>query len=140
LPRDPIEASYDEAAWPVPGPPNPRQTLWCVTDERDGAEPFRLALENDGIAHEVFLINGSDTCSKVKSRALIERFYPNLPTREPLCHPEPRFSRRRTLFIVCRKQGAPARRRRRPRPLGKTKSFALKSEAQNDSARVGVLK
>ncbi len=80
----PIEASFDEAEWPVPGPPNPRKNLWCVTDARDGAESFRLALENQDILHEVFLINGSDTCAKVETRALVERFYPNVPIREPL--------------------------------------------------------
>lgn len=79
-----IEASDSVADWPVPGPPCPWKNLWCVTDARDGAEAFRLALENEKIEHEVFLINGSDTCSTLPSCALIERFYPGVPVRAPL--------------------------------------------------------
>lgn len=79
-----IEASELAAEWPVPGPPCPWKNFWCVTDARDGAEAFRLALENEKIDHEVFLINGSETCSTWRSCDLIERFYPGVPVRFPL--------------------------------------------------------
>lgn len=77
-----IEDAEDE--WPVPGPPSPRRILWAVTDARDAAQAFRLAVENDQIVHEVFLINGDDTCSTVETRALISRHYPDVPLKAPL--------------------------------------------------------
>ena len=62
-----------EGEWPTPGPPAPRQILWAFTDARDAAQAFRLAVENDAIQHEVFLINGADTCSREPTPALIAR-------------------------------------------------------------------
>ena len=70
--------------WPVPGPPSPRKLLWAVTDARDAAQAFRLAAENDEIGHEVFLINGDDTCSTVETRTLISRYYSDVPLRASL--------------------------------------------------------
>ncbi len=61
-----------------------RNNLWAVTDVRDAARAFRLAVENDEIVHEVFLINGDVTCSTVKTRALISRYYPDVPVKTPL--------------------------------------------------------
>jgi nucleoside-diphosphate-sugar epimerase len=79
-----IEASEPVEDWPVPGPPPPWNNLWCVTDARDGADAFRLALENDNIVHDVFLINGNDTCSNVETRSLLARFYPTIPMKAQL--------------------------------------------------------
>ncbi len=62
-----------EGDWPTPGPPAPRKLLWAFTDARDAAQAFRLAVENDTIRHDVFLINGSDTCSKESTPRLIDR-------------------------------------------------------------------
>jgi UDP-glucose 4-epimerase len=73
-----------EGEWPVPGPPSPRNNLWAVTDARDAAQAFRLAVENDRMLHEVFFINGDDTCSMVDSRTLAERHYPDVPLKGPL--------------------------------------------------------
>ena len=73
-----------ETDWPVPGPPSPRNNLWAVTDARDAARAFRLAVENDILGHEVFFINGDDTCSTVESRALVARHYPGVPLKAPL--------------------------------------------------------
>lgn len=70
--------------WPVPGPPPPWKLLWAVTDARDAAQAFRLAIENDEIGHEVFLINGDDTCSTEESMELIARHYPGVPLKAPL--------------------------------------------------------
>jgi nucleoside-diphosphate-sugar epimerase len=75
---------HAEEDWPVPGPPSPRNNLWAVTDARDAATAFRLAAENDRLRHEVFFINGEDTCSTVPTRELIARHYPDAPLREPL--------------------------------------------------------
>ena len=61
-----------------------RSNLWTVTDARDAARAFRLALENEDIAHEVFLINGADTCSLLESSTLAARYYENVPQRGPL--------------------------------------------------------
>jgi nucleoside-diphosphate-sugar epimerase len=73
-----------EGDWPVPGPPSPRNNLWAVTDARDAAQAFRLALENDCLRHEVFFINGDDTCSLVETPTLVARHYPQVPLKAPL--------------------------------------------------------
>ena len=73
-----------EGERPVPGPPSPRNILWAFTDARDAAQAFRLAVENDEIVQEVFLINGDDTCSTTATRTLIARYYPDVPLKEPL--------------------------------------------------------
>ena len=73
-----------EGEWPVPGPPSPRSILWAFTDARDAARAFKLAVENDEITHEVFLINGDDTCSASETPTLISRHYPEVPVRAPL--------------------------------------------------------
>ena len=73
-----------EGDWPTPGPPAPHKILWSFTDARDAAQAFRLAVENDTIKHEVFLINGDDTCSKEPTPSLIARYFPELPLRAPL--------------------------------------------------------
>ena len=61
-----------------------RSNLWTVTDARDAARAFRLAVENDAIGHEVFLINGADTCSLEDSATLAARHYGDVPLRRPL--------------------------------------------------------
>jgi len=85
-----------EGGWPSPGPPAPRKILWAFTDARDAAQAFRLAVENDAIKHELFLINGDDTCSKELTTVLIDRLRsafgegeansagPDMPLKEPL--------------------------------------------------------
>ena len=85
-----------EGDWPTPGPPAPRKLLWAFTDARDAAQAFRLAVENDTIKHEVFLINGRDTCSKELTPELIDSLarslgeeeadqpVPEIPIRSPL--------------------------------------------------------
>jgi nucleoside-diphosphate-sugar epimerase len=74
----------DGGDWPIPGPPAPWNLLWAVTDIRDAAQAFRLAVENQNISHAVFQINGADTCSRVESKTLVERYYPAVPLRAPL--------------------------------------------------------
>ncbi len=85
-----------EGEWPSPGPPAPHKILWAFTDARDAAQAFRLALENDTIRHEVFLINGDDTCSNEPTPLLIDRLRsslgegeesstpPDIPLKDPL--------------------------------------------------------
>ena len=66
------------------GPPPPRDLLWAFTDGRDAAEAFRLAVENDTIRHDVFHVNGFDTCSLNETRALVGEHYPEVPLRADL--------------------------------------------------------
>ncbi len=73
-----------DGEWVVPGPPAPWKILWAVTDARDCAQAFRLAVENQTLLHEVFQINGSDTCSLRETRDLIAQYYPNVPLKKPL--------------------------------------------------------
>ena len=85
-----------EGDWPSPGPPAPRKILWAFTDARDAARAFRLAVENDSISHDVFLINGADTCSHEPTTLLIDRLrhsfsegaasstVPDIPLKAPL--------------------------------------------------------
>ena len=73
-----------DSIYPVPGPPSPKNILWAVTDARDAAQAFRLAVENESVTHDVFCINGYDTCSEEKTPDLLSRHYPNVPLRSPL--------------------------------------------------------
>lgn len=73
-----------EEEWPTPGPPSPRNNLWTVTDARDAAQAFRLAAEDTQILHDVFFINGSDSCSLEETKALLARHYPKVPVKEGL--------------------------------------------------------
>lgn len=73
-----------EGNWPVPGPPRPRNLLWAVTDARDAAQVFRLAVEDDNLLHEVFLINSDDTCSPTETPELISRYFADVPLKKPL--------------------------------------------------------
>ena len=76
--------SDETTVWPVPGPPPPKNLLWAVTDARDAAHAFRLAIENNTIRHEVLQINGADTCSTVETSELIAQHFPEVPLRAPL--------------------------------------------------------
>ncbi|MCH2129940.1 MAG: NAD(P)-dependent oxidoreductase [Pirellulaceae bacterium] len=82
--RKTIEDPHGEGDWPVPGPPLPANLLWAFTDARDAAKAFRLAVENDTFEHEVFLINGYDTCSNEPTRELVARHYPDVPLQATL--------------------------------------------------------
>ncbi len=68
----------------IADPARGQSNLWTVTDARDAAQAFRLAVENEDIAHEVFLINGADTCSLVETPALTARYYTDVPLKRPL--------------------------------------------------------
>jgi len=85
-----------EGEWPSPGPPAPHKILWAFTDARDAAQAFRLAVENDTIKHEGFLVNGADICYRELTAVLIYRLRcsfgegeahaadPGIPLKEPL--------------------------------------------------------
>jgi nucleoside-diphosphate-sugar epimerase len=73
-----------DGEWPMPGPPPPRNLLWAVGDARDVAQAFRLAVENRELLHEVFAINGNDTCSLIPTAELIARYFPLVPLRAAL--------------------------------------------------------
>ena len=55
-----------------------------MTDARDTAQAFRLALENADIVHGLFQVNGYDTCSTVETATLVARYYHGVPLRKPL--------------------------------------------------------
>jgi len=82
--RKSVEDPHGEDDWPVPGPPTPPKILWAFTDARDAAQAFRLAVENDTIVHNVFHINGQDTCSTEETRALVACHSPDVPVKAPL--------------------------------------------------------
>lgn len=72
--------------WPSPGPVSPRKNLWAVIDARDVALAFRLAVEKQLVTHEVFNLNGSDTCSLIPTPDLLARYFPDVPLRAKLEH------------------------------------------------------
>lgn len=76
--------SEPDGIWTKPGLPPPRDLLWAVSDARDVAWAFRLAVEATSIAHEVFAINSDETCSLTRTRELVRRHYPNVELRAPL--------------------------------------------------------
>jgi nucleoside-diphosphate-sugar epimerase len=65
-------------------PPLPRDLLFAVTDVRDAATAFRLALEAPLVGHQVLMINGFDTCSLVPSERLVAEHFPGVPLRASL--------------------------------------------------------
>ena len=73
-----------EGNWPKPGPPRPRNLLWAVTDARDAAQAFRLAVENDTIQHDVFQIVSSDTCSLTDTEQLVACYFPQVQMKSQL--------------------------------------------------------
>ena len=73
-----------EGEWPRPGPPRPSDLLWAVTDVRDAVQAFRLALEHPDTGHQVFAINGADTCSRIESTKLIRQHFPDVELRKRL--------------------------------------------------------
>jgi nucleoside-diphosphate-sugar epimerase len=77
-----LQIEQPERARSPDAPPLPRDLLWAVTDARDMATAFRLALESD--ATGVFHINGFDTSSLEPSADLVARHYPDVPLRAPL--------------------------------------------------------
>jgi nucleoside-diphosphate-sugar epimerase len=77
-----VEDSSDH--WPVPGPVSPRKNLWAVIDARDVAIAFRLAAESSIAGHQVFNLNGSDTCSLIPTPQLLARYFPEVPLRARL--------------------------------------------------------
>lgn len=76
--------SEPDGPWPKPGPPPPRNLLWAVSDARDVAQAFRLAVENTSIVHEVFAVNSEETCSVTPTLELVRRHYPHVELRAPL--------------------------------------------------------
>jgi nucleoside-diphosphate-sugar epimerase len=65
-------------------PPPPRDLLWAVTDARDMAQAFLLAVESAEGGHAVYHINGFDTCSLTPSARLVAEHFPAVPLRQPL--------------------------------------------------------
>jgi nucleoside-diphosphate-sugar epimerase len=73
-----------EGERPRLGPPRPRNLLFASSDARDMAVAFRLALEDDTVWHEVFQINGSDTCSLRETADLVAEHFRSVPLRSEL--------------------------------------------------------
>ena len=73
-----------DGEWPRPGPPRPSDLLFAVTDVRDAVHAFSLALDHADLGHEVFAINGADTCSLTPSLELVARHFPQVELRHPL--------------------------------------------------------
>ena len=76
--------SQSEGAWTQPGPPPPRNLLWAVSDARDVAWAFRLAVESTSLSHEVFAINAAETCSLKPTTDLVREHYPAVKITSPL--------------------------------------------------------
>ncbi|MDE0218581.1 MAG: NAD(P)-dependent oxidoreductase [Spirochaetaceae bacterium] len=81
-----------DGAWPTPGPPPPRNLLWAVTDLRDAAGAFGLALGPTGPRQVVFLPAGPHTCRLTPPPVLLHRQFPNGARRAPLTGFESPFS------------------------------------------------
>lgn len=79
-----LQIEHPEGPFPVPGPPAPPTRLWGYTDARDTAQAIRLAVEDAAIGHDVFLTSADDTCARMESAAIAERYYPSVPIRAPL--------------------------------------------------------
>ncbi len=71
-----------DGEWPRPGPPRPSDLLFAVTDVRDAVQAFSLALDH-AVGHELFAINGADTCSLEPSQDLVRRHFPDVKLKHP---------------------------------------------------------
>jgi len=78
------QLEFPEGPLPVPGPPLPRVRLWGYTDARDTAQAIRLALENQGVTHDVFLTSADDTCSLEETSVLISCYFAGVPVYSSL--------------------------------------------------------
>jgi nucleoside-diphosphate-sugar epimerase len=72
-----VEDSSDD--WPSPGPVSPRNNLWAVIDARDVARAFRISVERPITSHEIFNLNGNDTCSCTPTTELLAKHFPEVP-------------------------------------------------------------
>ena len=57
---------------------------WAYVDVRDVAQVVRLAVETDGLGFDVFNVAAGESACVEPIRSLVQRFYPNVPIREPL--------------------------------------------------------
>ena len=89
-----------DGVWPTPGPPPPRNLLWAVTDLRDAAATFGLALAATDLRHEVFLIAGTDTCSLIPTPELLDRHFPDVERRAPLAGFDSPFSSAKAVELL----------------------------------------
>ena len=89
-----------DGVWPTPGPPPPRNLLWAVTDLRDAAATFGLALAATDLRHEVFLIAGADTCSLIPTPELLDRHFPAVERRAPLSGFDSPFSSAKAVELL----------------------------------------
>jgi hypothetical protein len=62
--------------------PSPQPAV--VGDRHTGRSASILAVENQELGHDVFGINGYDTCSLVPSQELVNRYFPQIPVRSAL--------------------------------------------------------
>ncbi|WP_413804413.1 NAD-dependent epimerase/dehydratase family protein [Streptomyces sp. OE57] len=79
-----LRALLEPEAQKIPGPPSARRTLWGFVDARDVARAFVLAVENETLDHEVFLVTGAETCSTLDTPALIARHFPGMTLKKNL--------------------------------------------------------
>jgi nucleoside-diphosphate-sugar epimerase len=64
-------------------PPGP-SVFWDGVDARDTAMAFRLALENDDVVHDVFMVLSGETYSTTPTPELIARYFAGIPLKTPL--------------------------------------------------------
>ena len=55
--------------------------LWAVTDARDAVQAIRLALEDEEIVHDLFIVDGGGVSSLLETSVLVSRHYPDVPSK-----------------------------------------------------------
>jgi nucleoside-diphosphate-sugar epimerase len=86
--------------WPCPGPVSPRKNLWAVTDARDVARAFRLAVEQSPKGHEIVNLGGSETCSLRTTPELLVQYFPQIPLRRRISGFEPLISQEKATHML----------------------------------------
>jgi nucleoside-diphosphate-sugar epimerase len=86
--------------WPSPGPVSPKKNLWAVTDARDVARAFRLAIEQPLKGHEVISLGGWETCSRRTSPELLSQYYPQIPLRRRIADFDPLISQEKAIQML----------------------------------------
>ena len=61
-----------------------RWNLWAYIDARDAAQAVRLALTNDTVGADVFIIANADTVMSRSNDALLAEVFPDVPLSRPV--------------------------------------------------------
>ena len=81
---DTVEELWDKFLSMIDKPSAERWTFWAYVDPRDLARAYRMAVENDTIAHGTYYVVADDTMSRTATPELLDHFFPDVPLRSEI--------------------------------------------------------